>query len=258
MLQSVYNIYLASSLSFTRGWALTDVGRYQEAINHLTQWIDIIERNAIVIAGGRCYNGLGWVYSELYDLSRAYDLNLRALEHAIALGQSPAFVYSASEMRAMAEVNLVENRFEMGMVDEAWDRIARFEEISADPAYDMLRHRWSTRMNDVKAAILLSRGDVGGAQALSERGLEVATRWSASIANGSTGITRAPSSGRPRTRCRTSIFGRRFWPRRRCARSWTVQPVNRHRARQASTTRSQEAVHCPAPGSMPWAATRTR
>lgn len=63
------------------------------------------------------------------------------------------------------------------MVEEAWDRIARFEEISADQAYDMLRHRWSTRMNDVKAAILLSRGDVGGAQALSERGLEVATRW---------------------------------------------------------------------------------
>jgi class 3 adenylate cyclase/tetratricopeptide (TPR) repeat protein len=175
-LQSAFNIYLASSLSFIRGWALTDAGRYHDAIEHLTRWIALVERNAIVTASARCYNGLGWTHAEVYDLDRARALNRRALEQAIALGQSPALVISAAEMRAMAETNLAENSLELGMLDDAWDRVARFEAVARDPAYDMLRHRWSSRMDDVRAAILLRRGDLDGAQALLEPGLEAAVR----------------------------------------------------------------------------------
>jgi tetratricopeptide (TPR) repeat protein len=176
-LETAYNITVASTLSFVRGLSLIDVGRYQEAVAHLTRWVEILERNNILISVGRCYNGLGWAHAEIYDLERAFRLNLRSLEHAVGLRESRAILFSASEMQAMTEVNLIENRAEMGKLDEAWDHIGRFETTSADPAYDIFRHRWTSRMSAVKASILMARGDLDSAQALAEQGLDVAARW---------------------------------------------------------------------------------
>jgi class 3 adenylate cyclase/tetratricopeptide (TPR) repeat protein len=175
-LQSAFNIFLASLGSFVRGMALTDVGRYNEAIRFQNQWIDILEQNAIYLNLGRCYNGLGWTYSEVYDLENALQLNNRALENVVTLRRSPAMAFTALEMKSQAEVNLMENKFEMGKVDDAWEHMTRFEKESAHPDYDLVRYRWSTRMKDLKGTIVLSRGDLEGAEEIAKDCLDTATK----------------------------------------------------------------------------------
>jgi tetratricopeptide (TPR) repeat protein len=176
MLRSLVNMHLAGFGSFVRGMALTDVGRYNEAIRFLGQWIDILDQNSIYFNLGRCYCTLGWTYSELYDLEKAFRLNNQAVENAIALRRSPAMLYSALEMQAMAEVNLMENKFEMGKVVEAWEHMTRFEKEGVHPDYDFARDRWFTRMKDLKGTILLNRGDLDGAEELARQCLDVATK----------------------------------------------------------------------------------
>ena len=88
-------------------------------MNYLDRWIDLLERNEIYINQGRCYNCMGWVHSELYDLKQAYRLNTKALENAIKLQKSADILFSSLEMQPQTEVNLMENKFEMGRVDKA-------------------------------------------------------------------------------------------------------------------------------------------
>ena len=176
MLQSVFSILLGSSVSIIRGWALTDLGKYNEAIEFQSEWIDILERNSIYPVLGRVYNGQGWTYSEVYDLEKASVFNNKALKNAISLRKSPALVFTASEMLAMSEVNLMENKFEMGMIDEAWEHIIRFEEVSTAPAYDLHRDRWSTRMKEMKGNILLSRGEIDDAEQIALECLDVVSK----------------------------------------------------------------------------------
>jgi class 3 adenylate cyclase/tetratricopeptide (TPR) repeat protein len=177
ILRSVFNIYLASLVSFARGWSLTDVGRYREALQLLSQWVDILEHNGVYVNLGRCLNGLGWTYAELYDVETAFHFNSRALANALALREkSPAIMYSALEMQSQCEVNLMENAFDMGKVEEAWEHIVRYEQQSARPEYDMLRDRWASRLKDLKATILLGRGDLDAAEGLARECLEVGTQ----------------------------------------------------------------------------------
>jgi tetratricopeptide (TPR) repeat protein len=174
MAQSIYNIYFASHVSFFRGMALTDVGRYNEAIQFLGEWIDIFEKNEINIAVVKCYNTLGWAHSEIYDLNNAFKFNNRALDSVVPLQKSPAMLFSTSEMQAMSEVNLMENEFEMGKLDQAWAHITRFEDISASSNYDYHRIRWSTRMKDLRGRILLRRGELDGAEEIAQQCLAAA------------------------------------------------------------------------------------
>jgi class 3 adenylate cyclase/tetratricopeptide (TPR) repeat protein/ribosomal protein L40E len=177
ILMSGHVIYAAGSLSFLRGWALTDLGRYQESLSHLLKWIEILEQNSILIYLGRCYNTLGWVYADLYDFEKAIHFNNRSKENAERLRKSPALLFSASEMQAMAEVNLMENGFEMGEIDRTWEHLCRFEESSRGQPYDINRNLWSTRMKDLKASMLLDRRDLDKAQGIAEECLETGTYW---------------------------------------------------------------------------------
>lgn len=178
MLQSVYNYNLqaGSQISYLRAWVLTDIGKYHEAISFLNQWLDLAKQNSLYLALGRIYNSFGWVLSEIYSIDKALDFNHKSLENAIGLRRSPALIISASEMQAMAEINIMENTFEMGDVDEAWNHITRFEEVSNHPNYDIQRIRWSTRMRDLKGNILLGRGDLDGAESLAKQCVEAATK----------------------------------------------------------------------------------
>jgi class 3 adenylate cyclase/tetratricopeptide (TPR) repeat protein len=176
VLQSLFNMTMASMTSFTRAWALIDIGKYNEAIVFLNEWLDLAEQNAHYLALGRIYNSFGWVFSEIHSINKAFDFNQKSLEHAISLQKSPAMIISASEMQAMAEVNMMENKFDMGDVNEAWDHITRFEEVSKHSNYDIHRIRWSTRMNDLKGNILLGRGDLDGAESVAKQCIEAATK----------------------------------------------------------------------------------
>ena len=91
-------------------------------------------------------------------------LLIYALENAINLRKSPAILYSALEMRSMSEVSLMENKFETGNVDAAWEHMILFEKESAHTDFDYIRERWEIRMNDLKGNILKIRGDLEGAE----------------------------------------------------------------------------------------------
>ena len=175
-LQSVFFVSLSNYLNLMFSWDLTELGRYKEAFRYLEQGLDIAEKNSLHFFIGKYYNTLGWTYSELYSLKKALNFNNQALENITALKKSPAMAYMVSEIRAMTEVNLMENKFEMGKADEAWEDLACLEEAIASPDYDFNRDRWDARMKDLKGLILLKKGDLDGAQKMVEQGLEVATK----------------------------------------------------------------------------------
>jgi tetratricopeptide (TPR) repeat protein len=176
LLQSIFNVILAGLAAFARSMALTDSGRYDEAIRSTTPWIDMFERTSNNLLLGRCTNTLAWTYSEICDFQKAVELNHRSLEHAIGLFKRPALAFTAAEMRAHAEVNLMENTFAIGKKAGAWERLAKFEEICAHPDYDCSRVRWLTRMNDLKGTMLLEKGDLDGAEELAKGCLDIATK----------------------------------------------------------------------------------
>ena len=165
-LQSTFNIQAASMLSVFHGYSLIQMGRYSDGIRHLIQLTDVLQQNAIYTNLGRCYNGLGWAYSEVYDLEKAFYFNNQALNNVKTLRGSPALNPSAFHAQAMTEVNLIENKFEMKKYDDALDHIIRFQNISASSDYDYMRDRWNVRMNGLKADILLSKGDLEAAEHL--------------------------------------------------------------------------------------------
>jgi class 3 adenylate cyclase/tetratricopeptide (TPR) repeat protein len=173
--QYILSIFDVTLSSFMYGMALTDAGQYREAVSYLGQWIGVLERNEVYLNLGRCYNCMGWVHSELYDLDQAQKFNTKALENAANLLKSPGILFSALEMQAQTEVNLMENSFEIGRIDEAWDHITRFEEQSAPADYNYIRVRWETRMKDLKGTILMCRGDLDGAEKLARQNLEKST-----------------------------------------------------------------------------------
>ena len=175
-LQSQFNIRLANYSNLLFSWTLTELGRYKEAIRYLYQGVDIAEKNSLHFFICRYYNTLGWTYSEFYNLQKAFSFNNQALENADALKKSPAMVYIASEIRAMTKVNLMENKFEMGKINEAWKDLASLEEEIVNPDFHFMRDRWSTRMKDLEGVILLKRGDLDGAEEIVRQCLDVAIK----------------------------------------------------------------------------------
>jgi tetratricopeptide (TPR) repeat protein len=81
-----------------------------------------------------------------------------------------------SEIQAMTETNLIENKFEMGKTNQAWKDLTCFEEEIANPNYDYMRDRWSTRMMDLKGVIMLKKGDLDGAEKIVRQSFKVATK----------------------------------------------------------------------------------
>jgi len=177
MAKSQFNMTFAAGVPFPRGMALTEIGRYDEAIRLLSEWVDISEQNSLFLNLSRTANTLGYSHSEIYDLGKALNLNNRALENAINLKKnSPALLYSASEMEAQAEVNLMENEFEMGHLDDAWTHIKKYEEKATDPDYALYRDRWLNRMNLLKGNILIDKGELDVAEKVACDCLETANK----------------------------------------------------------------------------------
>ncbi|MGD8975685.1 MAG: adenylate/guanylate cyclase domain-containing protein, partial [Desulfobacterales bacterium] len=176
LLSSMFFISGANNLNLCFSWDLTELGRYKEAFQYLEKGLDIAEKNSLHYFIGKYYNTLGWTYSELYNLKKAFHFNNQALENITALKKSPAMAYMVSEIQAMTETNLIENKFEMGKTNQAWKDLTCFEEEIANPNYDYMRDRWSTRMMDLKGVIMLKKGDLDGAEKIVRQSFKVATK----------------------------------------------------------------------------------
>ncbi|OHE17924.1 MAG: hypothetical protein A2X96_11370 [Syntrophobacterales bacterium GWC2_56_13] len=175
-LESQFNVIFANMVILLFAWSLTEVGRYEEAVRRLNHGAESAERNALHFFLVRYYNTLGWAYAEVCDFETVSRYNRRALENVHASFRKPVLIYPFSEFRAMSEVNLMENDFDLGEVDEAWHRLMRLEHEVLSSDYDFNRDRWTARMQDLKGTILLTRGDLDGAEAAANQCLEIATK----------------------------------------------------------------------------------
>jgi ATP/maltotriose-dependent transcriptional regulator MalT len=81
-----------------------------------------------------------------------------------------------AEIVAQANVNLMENLFDQGKLDAAWDRIKSFEEETKSEDFSLFRHQWVSRMNYLAAQIFLHRNELGQAEALIQNNLERAQK----------------------------------------------------------------------------------
>jgi tetratricopeptide (TPR) repeat protein len=82
----------------------------------------------------------------------------------------------AGEIVANANVNLMENLFDQGKTEEAWNRIKSLEEESKSSDYDRSRDRWEARLDFLASLILLQRKNVDEGGARIAKCLEISRR----------------------------------------------------------------------------------
>jgi tetratricopeptide (TPR) repeat protein len=123
------------------------------------------------------YNCLGYCYGEIHQPERAWAFNLkgeqisRQLMGRVSLCRGPY-----AEMVAQSSVNLLENLFDQGRLEEAWERMQSLKAEARSQEFDWFRHQWESRMHYLAAQILLSRGDLAQAEPFIRQNLEIVRR----------------------------------------------------------------------------------
>jgi tetratricopeptide (TPR) repeat protein len=174
-LHKSYSLIPLMYLTLVRGNALAEIGRIEESISILRNGTDIFEKFGAFFRMASFHNSLGYCYGEIHQHQHAWKLNLRSEEIARRqMEEYPLGSHLYAELTAQASVNLMENLFDQGKVDAAWDRMESFKEESRSNDYDMLRYRWETRMNYLAAQIHLFRNELDKADALIQEGIETA------------------------------------------------------------------------------------
>ncbi|MFH1242125.1 MAG: adenylate/guanylate cyclase domain-containing protein [Pseudomonadota bacterium] len=172
-LRGIYNLNRSSPLMFIRGLALAEIGRIEDGIRLLSEGIDICEKFGGSLMLGMFYNALGYCYHEIHHPERAWSFNLKSEEVARRLmEQYPMARQMAGEAAAQANVNLMENLFDQGKLEETWRRMESFREESKSDDYDRNRDQRESRMNYLAAQILLHRNDLGEAETVIKKNLE--------------------------------------------------------------------------------------
>ena len=174
-LRSLFNLNQLSGLMFIRGLALAETGRIQESMELLKGGIDICEKLGGDLMLGRLYNSMGYCYQEIHAPEKAWNFNVRSekVSHEL-MKQYPMGREMAAEVVAQAKVNLMENLFDQGKLEEAWHRLKSFEEESKSGDYDRARDQRGSRMNYLAAQILVGRKELGPAEALIRESLNTA------------------------------------------------------------------------------------
>jgi tetratricopeptide (TPR) repeat protein len=173
----MFNPNALSGLIFIRGLSLAEIGRIEDAFAALKHGIDLCEKFGSPVHLGRLYNTLGYCYSEVHHPEEAWKWNLKSEGIARKLmEQFPMGDPIAGEIVANANVNLMENLFDQGKAEEAWDRIKSFEEESKSSNYYRSRDRWEARLDSLTSLILLQRDNIDEAEARIIKNLEISRR----------------------------------------------------------------------------------
>jgi class 3 adenylate cyclase/tetratricopeptide (TPR) repeat protein/ribosomal protein L40E len=155
------------------GLALGEMGQIDIAVTALEEGIELSEKFGIPRFLGFLHNTLGYCYGEICRPDLALHANRESREvTGRQMSQFPVGRRSYAEMRAQASVNLMENLFDQGNIDEALGMLESFKEESKSEVYDLFRHRWESRMNYLETQILLQQGDLGNAATVIEENLE--------------------------------------------------------------------------------------
>jgi tetratricopeptide (TPR) repeat protein len=172
LLRGMYNISILSNVIWVRGIALAEIGQVDEAMAALRDGIEISERFGALYRLDTFYNCLAYCCGEIYQLDEASKFNLKAEEIVRKLMEKyPVGRRQWAHGLGEAVVGLVENLFDQGNEDTAWERLKSLEQESRSADFDMNRYQWESRMNLLTAQILLHRNDVGAAEAIVERNL---------------------------------------------------------------------------------------
>ncbi|MFC1833766.1 adenylate/guanylate cyclase domain-containing protein [Thermodesulfobacteriota bacterium] len=172
MLRHVYAISSLMVVKSIYGIALAEIGFIDKALAFLTEAIDLCEKFGSFQRLGVLQNTVGYCYSEICLPGPAWRSNMESKELAERqMTQFPMGMGLYAEIRAQANVNLMENLFDQGNMDEAMSMLESFKEESASKVYNLMRHQWESRMNYLLAQILLHRCDLDNASAIIEDNL---------------------------------------------------------------------------------------
>jgi tetratricopeptide (TPR) repeat protein len=178
MIETMLKMHVMTNLPniiITRSLALAETGQIGEGIKTIRMGIDICEKMGATFRLGALYNCLGYCYSEIHQYKRAMELNLKSHEIASNLWMKyPMDRRPYGEIMAQANVNLIENLYDLGKSDEAWNRLKSFTEESRSNDYDFRRHQWQSRMNYLTAQILLNKHELDQAENQIEKNLKKA------------------------------------------------------------------------------------
>jgi tetratricopeptide (TPR) repeat protein len=173
--REMFNMTAMSYAIFIRGIALAETGRIEEGIAILKDGIDVCEKFGVSIRLACLYNCLGYCYGEIHNIERAAALNRRGEEIARGLLiKYPMGRHQYAEMLAQSHINLMENYFDQGNLDEAWKGIQALKVEAKGEDFNWFRHQWESRMNYLAAQILLFRNDTTQADSIIQENLKLA------------------------------------------------------------------------------------
>ncbi len=159
-----------SGLSYVasfRGVALAEVGRIEEGMEVLKNGIDLCEEFGVHVHLGSLYNSMGYCYSQIYQPQSALPFNNKCEKSAQTLmGKYPMGKLQYAEMFAQSKVNQMENLFDQGNLKDAWKLLINVEKATRSNDFDLFRYQWESRMNYLKAKILIKRNDLGEAETI--------------------------------------------------------------------------------------------
>ena len=166
-LRNSFSIMWLSMAISNQGTALAEIGRIEDGIAVLQDGIELAEKLGNYFRLGAFYNCLGYCYGEINQPKRAWDFNLKSEQIARKqVKEYPMGRRQFAEIAAQAHVNLMENLFDQGKVDEAWSWVKSFRDEIKSEDYDMFRDQWLSRMNYLTSQILLRRNDIEKAEAM--------------------------------------------------------------------------------------------
>jgi class 3 adenylate cyclase/tetratricopeptide (TPR) repeat protein len=167
ILMAVFDYPTAISLIILRGMALAEVGRISEAIKLLEMGIDITLKSNASYRLSTLYNCLGFCYSEICLPEKAWELNRKS--ESISGEEMRKFEFGRrqhAEAYAQARVNLMENLFDQGMIDRAWDLLDPFKVQTKSADFDMGRIHQETRLGYLEGRLLIQKGELDQAEKL--------------------------------------------------------------------------------------------
>ena len=177
-LRKSYALTPLMNVILVRGMALAEIGRIDESIELLMDGIELFEKLGASFRLGSFNNCLGYCYSEIHQHKTAWKYNLRSEEIVRQqMLESPLGRSLFGEILAQTNVNLMENLFDQGKLDEAWKRLESFREELKSGSFYLFRQQWESRMNYLTAQILLESDEIHHAENLVREGIQATRRW---------------------------------------------------------------------------------
>jgi len=120
------------------------------------------------------YNSLGYCYGEILQTQQAWDYNLKSEEIGRKLFlEFPMGRSQSGHALMQAQVNLVENLFDQGDIDTAWEKIKSIEHDATGNDFFYNRYQWESRLNYLSAQIFLKRNDINKAESIIDDNLKM-------------------------------------------------------------------------------------